>query len=441
MKAGFARQKITPPIGMRMLGFGGRDREKGCEGVHDDLHVHAVFFAHGGTTAMLLAYDLCFWGRAEADRIRGCVGRILDLAPRQIMLNSSHTHVGPGSSSGWGYDAFQPSENLYIDEVVAATCRAAEAARAGAREASAWAGVTTTTLPLSRRRPDGKGGVEWRPYPDGEICNALPVCLFRDGDGKPITLIYSVACHPSTIGGWQISADYPGKANEVINHHLGMDQDGGAVFLQGCGGDTKAYIIGDKLDAGGKPGWRSGTWDEVARAGREVAGQVVSAIDSGLTERPPALACAEIEMAWPIEAPPTAADLEAKVAATESADLAKLWAKRHLEILKRKGALDRNASILTQGFTIAEGVRIVGLEGEAVAGLGNLILKTWGGGITFPLGYIHGTRLYLPTEKMLDEKGYEVDSYYEYGFPAPIAHGFETILAGAFAELKRRGIR
>ena len=37
MKAGFARAKITPPLGTTMMGFGGRDMAHGCDAIHDDM--------------------------------------------------------------------------------------------------------------------------------------------------------------------------------------------------------------------------------------------------------------------------------------------------------------------------------------------------------------------------------------------------------------------
>ena len=44
MKAGFARVKITPPIGTPMTGFGSRDMDPaGCKGVHDNLFVNALY--------------------------------------------------------------------------------------------------------------------------------------------------------------------------------------------------------------------------------------------------------------------------------------------------------------------------------------------------------------------------------------------------------------
>jgi hypothetical protein len=439
MRAGFARRKITPPVGTRMMGFGGRDREKGCEGIHDDLYVHALCLNHQGLTVAILTYDLCFFSRSEADRIRGCIGRRLDLAPRQMLINTSHTRCGPVTGADWSYNGHQPADALYVDEILAASIRAAEAAHSSMREASVRAFTTTTRLPLSRRRPDGKGGVEWRPYQDGEICDVLPVCLLEDQAGNPICLLYSVSCHPSTTGGWLISADYPGVANDVLNKHLGLDRDGGAMFLQGCGGDAKARVVGDGRDGAG-PLWRSGSWDEVAAAGREVAEGVIAALGRGTKPCAADLACAEIEMEWPLGDLPDRSGFEARIADVKSDDLVRLWARRQLQILERRGSLETTVSLLTQGVKIADGVRMIGIEGEAVAGLGRQICGLYPTGVTFPLGYVHGTRLYLPTEAMLAEHGYEVDSYYEYGFPAPLAAGFERILRDTIEGLKSQGI-
>ncbi len=43
MKAGFARVKITPPVGTRMTGFDGRDRKHGSGGVHEDVYARALY--------------------------------------------------------------------------------------------------------------------------------------------------------------------------------------------------------------------------------------------------------------------------------------------------------------------------------------------------------------------------------------------------------------
>ncbi len=437
MKAGFARVSITPPIGTRMLGFGGRDRAKGCEGIHDDVFARALFLQHGDECAMIVAYDLCFFGRAEADRIRGALGRALNLAPRQILLNFSHTHVGPCTAT-WGFSGFDAPDILYMNAVEQATVQAAQTARAGARKATIQAGRTETRLPVSRRKPNGKGGVEWRPYPEGTVCRSLPLCLLKDADGRVISLLYSVACHPSTTGGWQISADYPGVACRILDRQLGL-RDGGSLFLQGCGGDAKACTIAngrDDVDVA----WRTGSWDDVEQAGRIVADEVRRALDAGLRPVSPALAAAETQTVWPLLPTPARALLVSIAENPGAYELQRMWARRQIEILDRGGKLPTAADITLHGIRLGRGLRIAALEGEAVGELGLFVEAFYGSGTTFALGYTDGTQLYLPSERMLPEGGYEVESYYEYGFPSPLAPGLQRILKKSLTDLRHRGI-
>ena len=159
------------------------------------------------------------------------------------------------------------------------------------------------------------------------------------------------------------------------------------------------------IDDGG-PCWREGDWDDVAAAGRIVADEVVQCLDAGLEEYEPALRTDITEMEWPLQPLP-----------------------------------DRQtpaARLLAQRVQLADGVRLVAIEGELVAELGRLIIDASEPGVTFALGYSNGTGLYLPTSKMLSEGGYEVDSYNEYGFEAPLAEGMETILEDALERLRKK---
>jgi hypothetical protein len=80
---------------------------------------------------------------------------------------------------------------------------------------------------------------------------------------------------------------------------------------------------------------------------------------------------------------------------------------------------------------------MVALEGEPVAELGFLMRRCFRSGVTFALGYTNGEGLYLPTSAMLAEGGYEVESYYEYGLPAPLASGIEAVLEREIRALAR----
>ena len=184
MKAGFARVSITPPIGTTMMGFGTRDMDHGCEGIHDEIYVRALFLDTGGESALILAYDLCFVGREEADRFKGAIGRVLDLHPRQILMNTSHSHVGP-SVGAWYSAGYEMPDRDYLEKLERATVAAAIDSRNAMTGVTLEAGVTRSALPMNRRRKMEDGGIQNRPNPGGYAYDKLPICLLKDKDGKP----------------------------------------------------------------------------------------------------------------------------------------------------------------------------------------------------------------------------------------------------------------
>lgn len=431
MYAGFGKVDITPPLGTRMLGWGGRDRAEGCRGVHDPLYMRSLYLEQDGERALILAYDLCFFSRAVADRYKGALGRVLDLTPKQILINFSHTHDGANTGM-WAYSDYTMPDIHYLRDLEAATLQAAQQAVDATQVVTIWADVTQTTLPRSRRKVDASGYAQWAPAPDGPIYDRLPVVLMKDNDDKPVALLYSVSCHPSTVGGHMISADYPGRACERLNEYLGRDC---SLFMQGVGGDTKARVIGDGEE------WRSGKWGDVEDAGDIVANEVIHLLQAGLQPVKPALCTAIEEMHWPLLPLPGREQFTAIWNNEHEFDLKRMWAERMIQRLDRGETLPQKASILAHGLQIGENVRLIGLEGEAVAEWGPLIADFYGGGVTVPMGYTDGTQLYLPVSRMLPELGYEVESYFEYGAPAQLAPGMEEHVLHALARLQRKGIR
>ena len=432
MKAGFAQADINPPIGTRMTGFGPRDRDHGCEAIHDDLYVRALYLTHEGKDVLIMGFDLLFFSRDEADRYKGAIGRQINLAPSQILLNTSHTHTGPKVGT-WLYDP--PSDAFYLQVLEHAIINAACQAREAATDVTIWAGATRSALPMSRRfkRKNGKGHtVSWRPNPDGSVCDALPICLLKALDETPVCLLFSVSCHPSTTNGFEISAEYPGVAMERLDAHLGKSC---SLFLQGTGGDAKPSVIG------GGERWRAGAWDDVAEAGVMVANEVIEAVDAGLVEIEPDLRAYAVETEWVMEQNIGRSGYEALLSDPTTDRTTKLWAKEKLGYLDRGYPLPTTVSVTIHGLQLGEGLRIVGIEGEAVGELGCLVLDFYSDGITFPLGYTNGAQLYLPTDTMLDEGGYEVDSYYEYRQPACLAKGIEATLTAALYQLREQGIK
>ncbi|MBI3985606.1 MAG: hypothetical protein HY343_01685 [Lentisphaerae bacterium] len=347
-------------------------------------------------------------------------------------MNFSHTHLGPTVGT-WAYGFFDlRADRAYLEKVVQATLEAARHAMVSAREVTVHGAVGKSSIPVSRRLPDAQGIAQWAPNPKGEVCRSLPVVSFQDADGKTICLLFSISCHPSTAGGHAISADYPGAAMAKLDSHFGKPV---SLFLQGCGGDAKACVI---ADGNGGKSWRSGTFEDIDKAGDIAAREVLEILQSGLVALKPRIRCALKEMRWPLMGV-TRKDIEAWKSRND--ELLTMMAHRLLKRLDQGIPLPTFAPVLAHGIQLAQGLRLIALEGEAVGEFGNKLLKWYRRGVTFPMGYSNGTGLYLPTERMLKEHGYEVDSTHEYGFPASLMAGYEAILKDTVDEFKSLGIR
>jgi hypothetical protein len=437
MDAGFARVCINPPKGTRMMGFGDRDRGPGVESIRDDIFARALYLSHEGERALIVTFDMCFIGREDSDRLKGVLGRAFEMTPGQILLASSHSHVGPASGA-WAYGDYLPPEQLYLRELEAAVVGAAVAAKERARRVTLWAGTGRSKVPMSRRRRMPGGKFENRPNPDGIVCDALPVCLLKGEDGRPVACLFSASAHPSIVSGTAISAEYPGVATNRVDAHLSAAC---SMFLQGCGGDAKTSVAGEGQDA-----WLSNDWDVVTKVGTMLGDEVIGVLDGGLREFEPSLCTALAETRWPLLPARPRGEFE-KVAAelTPGAPpgaqkLHPLWAARQLELLDRGQRLRTAASVLIQGVQVGRGLRMAAIEGEPVAEHGLNILQFYEEGVTFPLGYANGEAMYLPVSRQLPEGGYEVDSYWEYGAPAPLAPGMEEIVRQTLEKFRMEGV-
>jgi neutral ceramidase len=438
LKAGFARVKITPPVGTAMTGFGNRDYDPaGSRGIHDDLYARALYLTQGGEDILIMGFDLLFFSREEADRFKGAIGRSFNLRPDRILLNTSHTHTGP-KVGAWDYTA---PDLLYLQFLEKAIIQAVTQARNSQREVTVWAGASASELPMNRRRKLPSGIIDFAPNPGGAVCNTLPFCLFKDTGGKTVCILFSISCHASTIKGddraYWFSADYPGAAMARLDEYLGA---AGSLFLQGAAGDAKASVIGK-----GEEHWRSGTWEDVAGAGNILAEEVIKGVKGNLTRVEPKLRAAAVEMEFPMVKPMSRAEFEAVVKkpfphSESEPEAMRRWAQEKIAMLDRGYGLPITVSVTVQGIEIGRGLRLIGIEGEIVAELGNQIVRFYGKGVTFPMGYSNGAQIYIPTSRMLDEGGYEVESYWEYRHPAPLAKGIENILEKALTQLKKQGI-
>lgn len=423
MKAGFGKALVNPPLGMAMEGLG---QQGGCATLLDDLWVRALYLVQGKRECLIIGYDLLFFERAVIDRYKGALGRELELKPSQILINTSHTHAGPRLTH-WAYSD-GPDAN-YLTAIETATLQAARSARAAARGVTLYAGTATTRMPVSRRKILADGSCQWAPSLKAPICDTVPFCLLKDSRDQVVSLLFAASCHPSTYYDLNISADYPGAATRQLNAHFKTD---GALFLQGAGGDTKPRQIAVEEDH-----WAHGSVADIEAAGHEIAAAVITAAASELGEVVPDLRTHFQELPWPLQPAPGREVFEAVLKNPEEREARRKWAADMLAKLAG-GGLPKFVPVSLHSVQLGVGLALLGVEGEVVGELGNLMLREFEGGVTFVLGYTNGCQIYLPTTPMLPQGGYEVDSYWEYHYPSPLAPGGEQVLLEAIRELHRK---
>ncbi len=454
MHAGFSRVDITPPVGILLMGTCAAS-DRICQGVHDPIHVRALYLRRGERQLLIMGFDVCFVGRQDADRLKAVLHRRLGLSPSDILLNASHSHASP--PLGIFLDLmYIPPQWDYLDQLDEAVTRAATEARDAATEVQLRAGRTTSQLSINRRlvRPQRTYNA---PNPDGFVYRDAPYVLFEAAGGEPVCLLFQGVGHPTAMQAPLVSADFPGAAMNALDQRLGRTC---SLFLQGPAGDSRpANLVardslgwtvdpdGNRVPVTAEDGIPAWNFDEpdlrIPEAGEQLAREIHDGMNAQLD---PVHECelhsVIVETHWPLQPPDRAAyESLASTPDVASLDVHRLWARRQLALMDR-GRQITAAPVLLQGMTIGEGLRLLALEGEPVSELGQVMAEPFADdGVTFALGYTNGDALYLVASHMLDEGGYEPESYWQYGFPSPLAHGTEQVLADGVQQLRRSGVQ
>lgn len=228
LKAGVATVDITPAGPVWMAGYAARKAPS--TGVFKNLTASCIVFDNGATRAGIMAIDVCHIGTQQLAGIRATAEK-LGIPPRQMMVNSSHTHCGP---------VFSDKNTDYLKLFAARTSNLVEAAVADLKEATLDYTVGQSLIGLNRRQTGKDGKVAGiAPEPRKRIDLDVPVMRVLGGSNEVRAVLFGYACHPVTMGGQEISPDYPGPAREWVAAAFTNSQP---VFLQGFGGDVRPRI-------------------------------------------------------------------------------------------------------------------------------------------------------------------------------------------------------
>ena len=403
--AGVAVVDITPPIGYPLSGY---YHERGSTSVHDPLQAKALVLRQGSTRIALVVCDLCAMWPVVSEPARARIERETGIPAGNIAIAATHTHTGPdyhglrgerwraNRSNGFDYTAF------LIDKIV----EAVEQADRSAAPAELRVGVAEQHgLAFQRRFHLKSGFVRFNPgklnpdilAPAAPIDPQVGLLMIRPMGGHPPALLNVFALHLDTVGGSEISADYPYHLEQRLRESQGPTFT--SIFANGTCGDINHFDITHKDRQHGH--------EEARRIGRTLGATIEAQIPSLRAIERASLAARSRK----IDVPYQRYGFERIAWARQTIEKSKVPFLQLVEAwkivtLERMG-MPESRQLEVQAFRIAPDTAIVTLPGEVFVEIGLAIKNRSPFNHTFVIELTNDTPAYIPTLKGFAQGGYE----------------------------------
>lgn len=427
LRLGVAAVDITPDLPVPLAGFSSRAGKGPSTGVSQPLAARVFFFeqdtpAGAPRRALLVAADLLWWGPDQVERLMAELHRRWGFAPEAVILNASHTHSGPQTSTRFVSLIGDPVLD-YIATLEQRLLAAVEQAGRNLEPVSIERGSGVCTIGIYRRRDaDEAAGMppDTGDDPFGPRDTEVSVIRFRKADGRSKALLVHYACHPVTTEDNLISSEFPG----VAMRRLEQAEEGLiAAFLQGCCGDINPDL-GDGVVR------RRGDDQDVRRLGARLAEAAQFVLCQPMEQVPPAtLRGTSITLQLPMQRLPTREQLEALV---DAPGIQGQWSRLLLAEPERVRPL---TPFHLSRLDLGENLALLAMDAEVTVAYG-LLIKAMSRGQVLPVPYSNGMIGYVTTARQIMAGGYEPkDSCPYFGLPAPFDPALERQIHSALLQL------
>ena len=271
-KAGYAQEIITPPVGVDLAGY---FNVRLNEGAYDDLYVKVVAMEVNGKKFAIMTFDLCHNSAELFRRLNEAIAKNLgqDVLDSTIM-SCIHTHTGPRHDEhpeAWD-DVTREACDIIVNASVRALKRALQNLLPAELEATS---VYNNPYANVRRYWMTDGNIITNPgwrnpnivKPESEMDRTISILAIKQ-NGRIAALICNIANHVDTIGGNLVSADWPGRMAQEIQHELKTSLP--VLTIDDASGDINHFDFRQDINQTG--------YHEAVRIGRGYARIVLDAL-------------------------------------------------------------------------------------------------------------------------------------------------------------------
>jgi len=267
---GLARRNINPKIAISLAGyFNARMWEK----ILDDIEVRALVLRQGTQYTAIVQFDLVTTSQNLINAFYAEIKDFKELRPDNMIVTATHSHTAPEIRLN------KPGSNPdYIPFAAKQAASALKEAMGNLQPGTTVYGKTSDDRFMFNRRYWMKdGSVITNPgklnpeidRPEGEINPEIPLLGIKK-DGKLQVLIANLVNHTDTIGGNNVSADWPGFMIKQLQAEMG----GGSMVLPliGCSGNINHFDVSTDME--------QSRYEEAERIGLGYADTISKAIGS-----------------------------------------------------------------------------------------------------------------------------------------------------------------
>lgn len=432
LEIGFAKVKVTPPMGIPLFG---QLFTYFAKGVESDLFANAMYIGDGKTEVLLVSCDLCVIPNDMVRDICRRAEQVTGVPASNIIVCATHTHSGPVTDLNNALVG-ETGDNLTNDYCISLTSNIVEAlkqAHDNAKKGKLTLGYGELEgFGFNRRFIMSDGTVQTHPLkldpqivvPEGPDSKDLFAFCAYDADGNPMGAAVNFTCHATVMerNNERVSADYPGKVCDFVEEKLGPGTI--SLFLQGPAGNIcQVNPLDDSRREFGLE------WAKVM--GRAVGGKAIELIKEESTETAGTLrvVARTVELprrridsnlaTWalnykdvPAEPPGQTNygvvrydEIKPPVLSLENIFDTPYWANTYARNVKTQAKDTASTSDVTLKVIAQDNWALVSLPGEFFIEFGNAIRANSPFKNTVVLCYANGTNWYFPTKKAFSRPG------------------------------------